>query len=108
MKQIIECVPNFSEGQDMAVIKAITNEIESVTEVKLLEVDPGYAANRTVVTFAGMPNAVVEAAFLAMKKAQELIDMSQQQGVHPRFGGTDVCPLVPLKNISLEELIPLL
>lgn len=105
MKQLIECVPNFSEGQNMDAIKAITDEIVSVEGVQLLEVDPGFAANRTVVTFIGEPNAVVEAAFLAMKKAQEVIDMSTQTGVHPRFGGTDVCPLIPIANISMEEVI---
>ena len=106
MKQLIECVPNFSEGQDKAVIQAISDSIEAVEGVQLLEVDPGFAANRTVMTFVGEPKAVIEAAFQAMKTAQELIDMSKQTGVHPRFGGTDVCPLVPIANISLEEVVP--
>src|SRR5246500_58955 len=103
MQQLIECVPNFSEGRDMNVIKQITNEIESVEGVKLLNVDPGKATNRTVVTFVGNPEAVIEAAFLAIKKASELIDMSKHKGEHPRMGATDVCPLIPIANISMEE-----
>ncbi|MDR2009570.1 MAG: glutamate formimidoyltransferase [Bacteroidales bacterium] len=105
MKQIIECVPNFSEGRDMSVIKQITDVIESVDEVKLLDVDPGAATNRTVVTFVGTPEKVCEAAFLAVKKASELIDMSKHKGAHPRFGATDVCPLIPVSNITMEETI---
>ncbi|MGB0521838.1 MAG: glutamate formimidoyltransferase [Flammeovirgaceae bacterium] len=105
MKKLIECVPNFSEGQNREVIQTITAAIEAVHGVQLLEVDPGYAANRTVVTFIGEPQAVVEAAFQAMKTAQQVIDMSKQTGVHPRFGGTDVCPLVPIANISMEEVV---
>ncbi len=100
---IIECVPNFSEGVDLAVIRQITAEIESVDGVKLLDVDPGKATNRTVVTFVGHPEPVIEAAFLAIKKAGELIDMSKHKGEHPRMGATDVCPLIPIANISLEE-----
>jgi glutamate formiminotransferase/formiminotetrahydrofolate cyclodeaminase len=100
---LIECVPNFSEGNDLNVIKQITDEIESVEGVKLLNVDPGKATNRTVVTMAGSPDAVVEAAFRAIKKAGELIDMSKHKGEHPRMGATDVCPLIPLSNITLEE-----
>lgn len=103
MKQLIECVPNFSEGRDLQVIKQITDQIESVEGVKLLDVDPGRATNRTVVTFVGEPAPVIEAAFRAMKKAMELIDMSKHKGEHPRFGATDVCPLVPVANISMEE-----
>ena len=103
MKQLIECVPNFSEGRDMAVIKAITDEIEMVDGVKLLDVDPGATTNRTVVTFVGTPDDVVEAAFRAVRKAQELIDMRQHKGDHPRFGATDVCPLVPVSGITMEE-----
>ncbi|MCA0429661.1 MAG: glutamate formimidoyltransferase [Bacteroidetes bacterium] len=103
MQQLIECVPNFSEGNDLNIIKQITNEIESVEGVKLLNVDPGKATNRTVVTFVGTPNAVVEAAFLAIKKAGELIDMSKHKGEHPRMGATDVCPFIPISNISMEE-----
>ncbi|MFD0792677.1 glutamate formimidoyltransferase [Mucilaginibacter litoreus] len=103
MNQLIECVPNFSEGVDMAVIKKITDEIESVDGVRLLNVDPGKAANRTVVTFAGAPAQVIEAAFLAIKKAGELIDMSRQKGEHPRMGATDVCPLIPIAGITIEE-----
>jgi len=103
MKQLIECVPNFSEGQDMNVIRTITNEIEKIEGVRLLDVDPGKATNRTVVTFVGTPDAVLEAAFQAIKMAAEVIDMSRHKGEHPRFGGTDVCPLVPVSNISMEE-----
>ncbi|WP_027003165.1 glutamate formimidoyltransferase [Hugenholtzia roseola] len=103
MKQLIECVPNFSEGRDLKIIKEITDQIESVEGVQLLDVDPGYATNRTVVTFVGEPAPVLEAAFRAIKKAQELIDMRKHKGEHPRFGATDVCPLVPIANISMEE-----
>ena len=103
MKQLIECVPNFSEGRDPGVIKQITDIIETVEGVKLLDVDPGAATHRTVVTFVGEPGAVVEAAFQAIKKACELIDMSKHTGEHPRMGATDVCPLIPIANISMEE-----
>jgi glutamate formiminotransferase/formiminotetrahydrofolate cyclodeaminase len=103
MNQLIECVPNFSEGVNLDIIKQITNEIESVEGVRLLNVDPGKATNRTVVTFVGEPSQVIEAAFLAIKKAGELIDMSKQKGEHPRMGATDVCPLIPISNISIEE-----
>jgi glutamate formiminotransferase/formiminotetrahydrofolate cyclodeaminase len=103
MQQLIECVPNFSEGHDMTIIKQITDVIESMKGVRLLNVDPGKATNRTVVTFVGEPKAVVEAAFLAIKKAGELIDMSKHKGEHPRMGATDVCPLIPIANISMEE-----
>ena len=102
-KQIIECVPNFSEGRNMAVIKQITNAIESVKGVKLLDVDPGEATNRTVVTFVGEPSDVVEAAFRGVQKAATLIDMRQHHGAHPRMGATDVCPLIPVSGITLEE-----
>ncbi len=105
MKQLVECVPNFSEGVDMEVIRRITDQVESVTEVKLLDVDPGKATNRTVVTFVGAPEQVVEAAFLAVKMASEIIDMSKHRGEHPRFGATDVCPLVPVSGISMEETV---
>jgi len=105
MKQIIECVPNFSEGKDMGVIKQITDQIESVEGIKLLDVDPGKATNRTVVTFVGEPEQVVEAAFRAIKKASEVIDMRHHKGEHPRFGATDVCPFVPVANITMEEVI---
>jgi glutamate formiminotransferase/formiminotetrahydrofolate cyclodeaminase len=103
MNQLIECVPNFSEGRDMTIIKQITDEIEKVDGVKLLDVDPGKATNRTVVTFVGTPDAVLEAAFRAIRKASAIIDMSKHKGEHPRFGGTDVCPLVPVANISMKE-----
>jgi glutamate formiminotransferase/formiminotetrahydrofolate cyclodeaminase len=105
MTPIVECVPNFSEGRNTAIIQAITNEIESVETVRLLNVDPGKATNRTVVTFVGPPAAVVEAAFLAIRKAGELIDMRQHTGEHPRMGATDVCPLIPVSGISMEETI---
>lgn len=105
MDKIIECVPNFSEGRDMNVIKQITQEVESVDGVKLLDVDPGKATNRTVVTFVGPPEMVIEAAFLAVKKASEIIDMSKHSGEHPRFGATDVCPLVPVAGITMEETV---
>ncbi|MGP8214121.1 MAG: glutamate formimidoyltransferase [Bacteroidia bacterium] len=105
MEKLIECVPNFSEGVDAAIIKQITDAIESVEGVKLLDVDPGKATNRTVVTFVGSPQAVVEAAFSGIKKASELIDMSKHTGEHPRMGATDVCPLIPLTNITVEETI---
>ncbi|HOW08648.1 MAG TPA: glutamate formimidoyltransferase [Bacteroidales bacterium] len=102
-KQIIECVPNFSEGRDMEIIRQITASVESVEGIKLLDVDPGKDTNRTVVTFVGEPDKVVEAAFLAVKKAAELIDMSKHHGEHPRMGATDVCPLVPVSGITMEE-----
>lgn len=105
MKQIIECVPNFSEGQDMSVIKQITDQMQTVDGIKLLDVDPGNATNRTVVTIAGEPEQVIEAAFRAIKKAMEVIDMSKHKGEHPRFGATDVCPLVPISNITMEETV---
>jgi glutamate formiminotransferase/formiminotetrahydrofolate cyclodeaminase len=105
MKKLIECVPNFSEGRDMNIIKQITDEIEKVEGVKLLDVDPGADTNRTVVTFVGTPDEVVEAAFQAVKKAAEVIDMSKHKGAHPRFGATDVCPLVPVSNITMEETV---
>ncbi len=103
LNQIIECVPNFSEGRDMTIIKQITDEIEKVDGVRLLDVDPGKATNRTVVTFVGHPKAVIEAAYQAIKKAGELIDMSKHSGEHPRMGATDVCPLIPISGISMEE-----
>ena len=101
--QIIECVPNFSEGNDLDIIRQITDQIETVEGVRLLNVDPGKATNRTVVTFVGTPQAVIEAAFRAIKKAGELIDMSKHKGEHPRMGATDVCPLIPVSGISMEE-----
>lgn len=101
--QIIECVPNFSEGRDMTIIRQITDEIEKIEGVRLLDVDPGKATNRTVVTFVGHPKAVIEAAYQAIKKAAEIIDMSKHSGEHPRMGATDVCPLIPISGISMEE-----
>lgn len=105
MKKLIECVPNFSEGRDMGIIKQITDEIEKVEGVKLLDVDPGAATNRTVVTFVGTPEEVIDAAVIAVKKASELIDMSKHKGEHPRMGATDVCPLVPIAGITMEETV---
>jgi len=102
-QQIIECVPNISEGRDLKKIKTIANVVTEVEGVKLLDIDPGKATNRTVITFVGEPEQVIEAAFKLIKKASELIDMSKQTGEHPRFGATDVCPLVPIANISMEE-----
>ncbi|MDB5139551.1 MAG: glutamate formimidoyltransferase [Mucilaginibacter sp.] len=103
MTKLIECVPNFSEGVNLDIIRQITNEIEMVDGVRLLNIDPGKATNRTVVTFVGEPERVIEAAFLAIKKAGELIDMSKHKGEHPRMGAADVCPLIPIANISMEE-----
>ncbi len=105
MKQLIECVPNFSEGNNLEIIGQITNEIESVEGVRLLDVDQGKATNRTVLTFVGSPLAVCEAAFRAVKKAAELIDMRKHHGEHPRFGATDVCPLVPISGITMDETV---
>ena len=103
MKKLIECVPNFSEGRDINIINQIVAQAETVEGVKLLDVDPGASTNGTVVTFVGTPEEVCEAAFRCIKKAQELIDMRYHKGDHPRFGATDVCPLVPVANISMEE-----
>jgi len=105
MKKVIECVPNFSEGRDMNIIRHITDAIESVDGIKLLNVDPGKATNRTVVTFVGDEDAVVEAAYRAIAKAAELIDMSKHNGEHPRFGATDVCPFIPIANATMEDCI---
>jgi glutamate formiminotransferase / formiminotetrahydrofolate cyclodeaminase len=105
MNQIIECVPNFSEGKDLNIINQITAAIESADGVKLLNVDPGAATNRTVVTFVGSPEAVVEGAYRGIKKASELIDMSKHKGEHPRMGATDVCPFIPIANITMEETV---
>ena len=103
-KQIIECVQIF-EGRDLEKIKIISEVVEKINGVKLLNVDPGKATNRTVITFVGEPEQVVEAAFLLIKKAQELIDLSQHSGEHPRMGATDVCPLVPISNITMQECV---
>jgi glutamate formiminotransferase/formiminotetrahydrofolate cyclodeaminase len=105
MKKIIECVPNFSEGRDTQIISQISETLSQSEGVQLLNVDPGKATNRTVITFAGEPEFVIEAAFKAIKKAAELIDMRHHRGEHPRFGATDVCPLVPISNISMEEVV---
>lgn len=103
IKRLIECVPNFSEGINMGVIKQITDQIESVAGIRLLDVDPGKATHRTVVTFVGPPEDVIEAAFRAIQKAMELIDMRKHHGEHPRFGATDVCPFVPVSGVTMEE-----
>ena len=105
MKKLIECVPNFSEGRDQNVIRQITDAIESVDGVSLLDVDPGASTNRTVVTIVGDPDAAVEAAFRGIRKAAELIDMRKQKGAHPRMGATDVCPFIPVSNVNWEEAI---
>jgi glutamate formiminotransferase / formiminotetrahydrofolate cyclodeaminase len=105
MRKLIECVPNFSEGGDLDIIRQITGAIESVDGVSLLDVDPGASTNRTVVTFVGSPKVAVEAAFRGIQKAAELIDMRKHKGAHPRMGATDVCPFVPISNVSWEEAI---
>ena len=105
MKQLIECVPNISEGRDSNLIKQVTDVVETVEGVRLIDVDPGKATNRTVITFVGSPEEVCEAAFRVVKKAAELIDMSKHHGEHPRFGATDVCPLVPISNITMDEVV---
>ena len=105
MKQIIECVPNISEGLDTNKIKIIASEVEKIDGIKLLNIDPGKATNRTVITFVGEPQNVIDAAFLLIKKSQELIDMRNHLGEHPRMGATDVCPLVPISNISMTECV---
>src|SRR5438094_9937960 len=105
MPKLIECVPNFSEGREQNVIRQITDAIESVDGVSLLDVDAGASTNRTVVTFVGAPDVAVEAAFRGIKKAAELIDMRKHKGAHPRMGATDVCPFIPVNNVSWEEAI---
>jgi glutamate formiminotransferase/formiminotetrahydrofolate cyclodeaminase len=105
MTKIIECVPNFSEGRDMSVIDKITAEIKKVSGVRLLDVDPGYDTNRTVVTFVGEPEAVKQAAFAAVKKSHELIDMRHHKGAHPRFGACDVCPVIPVSGVTMDECV---
>src|SRR5204863_3518623 len=105
MQKLIECVPNFSEGGDADVIRQITDAIESAEGVSLLDVDPGATTNRTVVTFVGSPDAAVEAAFRGIQKAAELIDMRKHKGAHPRMGATDVCPFVPISNVTWDEAI---
>src|SRR2546430_15257386 len=105
MQKLIECVPNFSEGRDEKIIRQITDAIKSAEGVSLLDVDPGATTNRTVVTLVGNPDAAVEAAFRGIKKAAELIDMRKHNGAHPRMGATDVCPFIPVTNVSWEEAI---
>ena len=105
MNQLVECVPNFSEGRDKDKIKQITDSIEKISGVELLDVDIGSDTNRTVVTFIGSPSRVEEAAFQAVKKASEIIDMRKHEGAHPRMGATDVCPFVPVSDVSMEDCI---
>ena len=105
MQKIVECVPNFSEGRDQAILKQITNQIASVQGVQVLDVDPGESTNRTVVTFIGSPEAVKEGAFRAAKAASELIDMTRHKGEHARFGALDVCPFVPVAGVTMDECV---
>ena len=105
--KLVECVPNFSEGRDKEKIQAITREIETTAGVKLLDVDPGESTNRTVVTFIGLPDAAAEAAFKAIRKAAELIDMRRHKGAHSRIGATDVCPFVPVSGVTIEDCVKL-
>src|SRR5437762_10081752 len=105
MQELVECVPNFSEGRDLNIIRQITAAIEAVEGVSLLDVDPGASTHRTVVTFIGSPEAAVEAAFRGIQKAAELIDMRKHKGAHPRMGATDVCPFIPVSNVSWEKAI---
>src|SRR5947207_4672963 len=105
MEKLIECVPNFSEGQDENVLRQITDAIKSTDGISLLDADPGATTNRTVVTLVGSPDAAVEAAFRGIQKAAELIDMRKHTGAHPRMGATDVCPFIPVSNVTWEEAI---
>src|SRR5512133_2063653 len=105
MTRLVECVPNFSEGRERAVIDGIADAIRSVSEVKLLDVDPGADTNRTVYTFVGSPEAVSEAAVRAARRAHELIDMSKHAGAHPRMGAMDVCPIVPVAGVTMDECV---
>ena len=105
MNQLVECVPNFSEGRDKDKIKQITDSIEKISGVELLDVDIGSDTNRTVVTFIGSPSRVEDAAFQAVKKASEIIDMRKHEGAHPRMGATDVCPFVPVSDVSMEDCV---
>src|SRR5207237_5855880 len=105
MKELVECVPNFSEGRDEKIIRQIADAIKATDGVSLLDVDPGASTNRTVVTFVGGPEAAVEAAFRGIQKAAELIEMRKHKGAHPRMGATDVCAFVPVSNVSWEEAV---
>lgn len=105
MPRLVECVPNFSEGRNRAVIDAIADAIKGVAEVKLLDVDPGADTNRTVYTFVGPPDAVSDAALKAARKASELIDMAKHHGAHPRMGAMDVCPIVPVSEVTMDECV---
>ena len=105
MNQIVECVPNFSEGRDKKIIDEIVKVIESVSGIDVLDIDMGADTNRTVVTFIGAPNVISKAAFEGVKRASELIDMRAHEGTHPRMGATDVCPFIPVSNVSMDECI---
>src|SRR5512135_1678157 len=105
MQKLVECVPNFSEGRDRAVFDAIAAAISGTEGATLLDVDPGAATNRTVFTFVGTPEAAAEAAFRAIRKASEIIDMSKHHGAHPRMGATDVCPFVPVAGVTMEDCV---
>ena len=105
LNKIIECVPNFSEGKSKEIINLIVSEVKAIKDVKLLDVDMGFDTNRTVVTFAGSPNDVIDAAFNSIKKASELIDMRNHKGAHARMCATDVCPIIPVENVSIKECI---
>src|ERR1017187_10478319 len=105
MRKLIECVPNFSEGRDLDIIRQLPAAIDSAAGISLLDVDPGASTNRTVVTFVGSPEAAVEGAFRGIQKAAELIDMRKHKGAHPRMGATDVCPFIPVSNVSWDEAI---
>ena len=105
MQQLIECVPNFSEGNDFNKIDSIVNKIKSIEGISVLDVDSGKDTNRTVVTFVGAPNAVIDAAYEGIKEASKIIDMSNHKGTHPRIGATDVCPLIPIKDVAIEDCV---
>src|SRR5476649_2220287 len=107
MRPLVECVPNFSEGRNEKVINAIDDAIRAVNGVKLLDVDPGFSTNRTVVTLVGSPDQVVEAAFQAIARASQLIDMRHHRGEHPRMGATDVCPFVPVSGLTMQDCVKL-
>ena len=107
MEKLVECVPNFSEGRDQSKIDKIVDHMNTVTQVTVLDVDPGFDTNRTVVTLVGSPEAIAEAAFKGIKRAAEILDMSQHSGTHPRMGATDVCPFIPVSSVSDDECIEL-
>ena len=107
MNKLIECVPNFSEGRDKSKIETIVKQMSDVPGITILDVDPGQDTNRTVVTIVGAPEAIAEAAFQGIKRASEVLDMGQHSGTHPRMGATDVCPFIPVSNITIEECVDL-